>query len=224
MKYTVYLRTNLVNGKQYVGQTKNFKLREKHFKRINQKYANKILTEDRIIFGIDNFKVEILAEVDTREDACRLEIKFIKEKNTLYPNGYNVVTGGKKGYKFQTDIAKNRAKKGKESPNYGRKLSEETKKKISEGNKGKIISKETKKKISNKLKGNPFKGRWKPIVEIKTDETVVFYDCIKQVVENGYKKENVSEACNKHYIKEGNNIYRKSKWYFKDEYEKMLGV
>ena len=28
MPYTIYLRTNLVNGKQYVGQTRNFKQRE----------------------------------------------------------------------------------------------------------------------------------------------------------------------------------------------------
>lgn len=221
MNYTVYLRTNTVNGKQYVGQTKDFDLREKQFKRINQRYSNKILTEDRRKFGLDSFNVEILAEVETREEACKLEVKYIKELNTLYPNGYNVATGGEKDYKFQADIAKNRAKRGKECPSYGRKLSEETKRKISEGNKGKKLSEEARKKISKALKGNPFVGRWKPVVQVKTDRTVVYYDNIKQVEQYGYKKQNVSEACNKHYMREGNNVYKKSEWYFKDDYEQM---
>lgn len=63
MVYTIYLRTNLINGKQYVGQSGDFETREKQFKRINQRYANKILSKDRRKFGLDNFKLEILAGV-----------------------------------------------------------------------------------------------------------------------------------------------------------------
>lgn len=108
MKYTVYLRTNKINGKQYVGQTKNFELREQQFNRVNQRYANKTLTEDRRTFGLDVFNVEILAEVETREEAWKLEQKFIKEYNTKYPNGYNMSDGGEtsKGTKHTKETRK----------------------------------------------------------------------------------------------------------------------
>ena len=44
-------------------------------------------------------------------------------------------------------------KKGKDSHMWGKKLSEEHKRKISEGNKGKIISEKTRKKLSEVMKG-----------------------------------------------------------------------
>ena len=95
MKYTVYLRTNKINGKQYVGQTKNFKKREEDWNTLNEKYANKVFQNDREEFGLEAFNVEILAEVETREEAWKLEQKFIKEYNTKYPFGYNMSYGGK---------------------------------------------------------------------------------------------------------------------------------
>lgn len=95
MKYTVYVRTNLVNGMQYVGQSGDFETREKQFNRIKQRYANKLLTKDRQEFGLENFSLKILAEVDTQEEAWELEKKFIKELDTKFPNGYNMGDGGK---------------------------------------------------------------------------------------------------------------------------------
>lgn len=95
MKYIVYLRTNLVNGKQYVGQTKNFQKREREWKCLKHRYANSILSDDREKYGLENFKVEILAIVETREESWDLEQKYIKEKNTKIPNGYNKANGGK---------------------------------------------------------------------------------------------------------------------------------
>lgn len=109
MKYTIYLRTNKINGMQYVGQTKDFELREKQFNRINQRYANKILTEDRREFGLDSFNVEILAEVETQEESWALEKTYIKAYNTKYPNGYNMSDGGEtsKGTKHTKESIKN---------------------------------------------------------------------------------------------------------------------
>lgn len=49
---------------------------------------------------------------------------------------------------------------GKNNPNWGKKLSKETKEKIGNGNRGKLISKETREKLSNTKKG----------VKIHTDE------------------------------------------------------
>ena len=116
MGYTVYLRTNLINGKQYVGQTSNIGKRNSDWRYLGQKYANYYLTEERLKYGFNNFETTILAEVDTQEEAWKLEKKYIKELCTIYPNGYNFADGGA-GAK-------------------GVKHTEEAKRKISEGHKG----------------------------------------------------------------------------------------
>lgn len=94
MGYTVYLRKNLVNGKQYVGQTGDFRQRERCWSCLKLQYANNYFTEERKKYGLSNFETTILAEVETREEAWKLERKYIKEFNTIYPNGYNMSVGG----------------------------------------------------------------------------------------------------------------------------------
>ena len=118
MIYTVYLRTNKINGMQYVGQTSNISARNRQFRNLKAKYSCEIFDSDRRKYGIDNFELEILAEVETREEAWELEQTFIKVYNTIYPNGYNVSSGGK-GAKGVSPWLK------------GKHLSEETRKKIS---------------------------------------------------------------------------------------------
>lgn len=135
--YTIYLRTNLVNGKQYVGETKNFKRREREWEKYNQPYANKYLMEEREKYGWENFEVEILSEVDTEDESIELEMYYIKKYNTKYPNGYNMSDGGKGtlGVKMPVEV-KEKISKTK----IGKKLSEEHKKKLSETHKGKMIN------------------------------------------------------------------------------------
>lgn len=146
--YTVYLRTNNVNGKKYVGQTKDLKQREIQWRCLKLYYANQLLTEEREKYGFDNFELTILQEVETQEEAWELEKYYIKELNTLYPNGYNISVGGK-----------NNSGCGK-----GKKASEETKQKMSEKRKGekhwnygKHWSEEAKEKMKNSHKKTPVK-------------------------------------------------------------------
>ena len=121
MAYTIYLRTNKVNGMQYVGQTKDFKKREQDWKYLKGKYANNFITEDRNKYGLKNFNVVIIGHCETKEEAYELEEKYIKELGTKYPNGYNIGDGGAGG-------------KGSKCI----KLSEETKKKLSDAHKKKV--------------------------------------------------------------------------------------
>lgn len=152
MKYTIYLRTNKLNGKKYVGQTKDFKNRERHWRSLKEKYGNIIIRKDREEFGLDAFDVKILSEVRTREEAWELEKAFIKAFNTKYPNGYNMTFGGKD---FE-----------------GRKLSEETKRKISESALSKQVYQYT---LDGKL--------------------VKIWNSTKECGSNGYFQGNVSDCC-----------------------------
>ena len=133
--YTVYLRTNTINGKQYVGQTGNFRLRNNQWNCLTQHYANNLLTQERNEYGLENFKTEILAEVETQEESFELEEYYIKELNTKYPNGYNKGDGGEN--------------------NNGVEVLFERRKKISEINKGKHHSPSTefKKGMTSWIKG-----------------------------------------------------------------------
>lgn len=145
MTYTVYLRTNKINGKQYVGQSGDFSGRNSDWKVLSTRYANKVLTADREKYGVDNWTSETLAEVETQEEAWELEKLFIKQLNTKYPNGYNFSDGGKDqtGTKHTDETRKHMSEAhiGKPNPKSG------------EARKGQVLSEEWKRKISETLKG-----------------------------------------------------------------------
>ena len=86
MKGFVYISTNLINGKQYIG-SHNYS-RKKYF-------GSGILIKKALIkYGDKNFKREILIECNTIEEARELEEFYIKKYNTLNPNGYNISPSG----------------------------------------------------------------------------------------------------------------------------------
>lgn len=115
-KYTVYMHTNKINNKSYVGITSQsverrwgnggcrYK-RNKHFWNAIQKY------------GWDNFDHDILFSNLSNEDACKIEKALICLFMTQDPAmGYNQASGGE--------------------VNYGFHLSDEAKRKLSESHKG----------------------------------------------------------------------------------------
>jgi hypothetical protein len=158
MKSYVYLTTNLITGKKYVGKHSysefdpNYLGSGKHLKRSIKKY------------GKEHFSIEILAWFDTEQEAYLFEEKFINDNDVLNdPNYYNIAPGGKgfqsgtkhpnhttnggasflKGRKFSEEHRRKLSQ-----AKLGKKLSEEHKKNIALGNTGKVMSEESRKKVS----------------------------------------------------------------------------
>ena len=84
----IYLRTNKINGKKYVGQviTRRFKARQKAWNCLTQPYAGPAINAARAKYGIDAFDFEILKECED-EEMNKWEMYYIKELNTKVPNG-----------------------------------------------------------------------------------------------------------------------------------------
>ena len=155
----IYCITNKLNGKQYIGQSIDI---ERRFKE-HVKFGKDCSYIDRSIkkHGENVFDFKILYECSEEELDCE-EQKFIKLYGT-YKEGYNLTWGGDFNPSKHPEIAKKigEARKkyvGEKHHMYGKHLSEETKRKLSEAHKGKKLSEETKKKIGQALKGK-FKGR-----------------------------------------------------------------
>lgn len=134
MKNLVYITTNLITDKKYVGS---------HFGRIDDLYLGSGNLIIRAIkkYGKQNFKREILKECKTIKQARNLESYFIKKYNTLFPNGYNISKTGGIGIL------------GKSWGNH----TEEVRKKLSKSHTGLIKSEITKERLSKSLKG---KNTW----------------------------------------------------------------
>ena len=178
----IYKITNLANGKIYVGkrQSPKFDLNYwgsgVHIQRAVKKY------------GKENFKREVLEWCESLDKIVAREIYWIETLDAQNPEiGYNLARGGlgSAGCTWSEESKeKLRKYKGPLSPNWGRKLtdeqrkrlsnshkgktiSEEHKQKISAANRGRVVSKETREKISKKLTGvskgvgenNPFYGK-----------------------------------------------------------------
>ena len=93
----VYLITNNINNKKYVGITKDIKERFNYHKtRYNRKKEwNKPLYKAFRKYGIDNFSFEILNDNLTVEEAKLKEIEYIKcYKSLSHQSGYNISAGG----------------------------------------------------------------------------------------------------------------------------------
>ena len=124
----VYITTNLVNEKQYVGS---------HNGEEDDSYlgSGRAILEAVKKYGNNNFKREILEECNPEENLI-LEEKYIKEYNTLIPNGYNISpTGGIGLNHYHSEEVKQKISKKQK----GRKLSDESKKKMSKAKKGKPV-------------------------------------------------------------------------------------
>lgn len=96
---SIYKITNLINGKIYIGQTKN-KIEERFNGHIKQAKANKksdhsILHEAIRKYGEEKFKTELLDIADSKEELDIKEKYWIKELNSQNKNiGYNITQGG----------------------------------------------------------------------------------------------------------------------------------
>jgi len=204
----IYITTNLVNGKQYVGS---------HDGDENDSYlgSGQLFTKKINEYGKKNFKRKILEECDTSFNLI-LETKYIKEYNTLVPNGYNISpTGGhQQGGKLSEETKRKMSKKkiGKKRKPF----SEEHKKRISESNKGKKFipfSKESIEKMSKSHKGKKHSEETKKKISEGnkgiSKPHIPFSDEAKQKMSESHKgkkhseetKQKISESYKKNAIK-----------------------
>ena len=131
--YRIYKITNKVNGKLYIGWTsktieERFDIHKKNTENIKRGSPKLIYAIRK--YGSENFTIEEIWNGECLPISQYMENHYIKLYNTQ-KNGYNILDGG-----------------------LNRKLSEETKKKISESHKGMKLSEETKEKLRNKIISN----------------------------------------------------------------------
>ena len=134
--YAIYIITNILNAKQYVGITNNLERRWARHKGANEgQFIHRAIKKH----GVNNFVFTHFADAFSVESAKILERMLIVEHNTLAPHGYNLTAGG--------------------DGTFGRKLSEETKAKIKATNKktwaNEALRKSTAKSISRAKMGKP---------------------------------------------------------------------
>jgi hypothetical protein len=148
IKGQIYLITNIETNKCYIGQVRSHrKNREKYrpfgyIGRFNDHVSEAInntkkkqctyLNNAIRKYGKEKFKVELLETCDTSIIDEREQF-YINEKNTLFPNGYNLTKGGKNFY-CENDIENNQEfntpkKRGRD---FGYKHTESTIKKMKE--------------------------------------------------------------------------------------------
>jgi len=126
----IYCLTNNVNGKAYVGQTVQ-RLSARTYDHGREKTAIGAALRK---YGSENFTAEVLQSCRTQAALNRAEKKWIRDLDTMAPNGYNLHEGGKGGRLTPA----HRRKIGDSLR--GRKRSPEFKKKVSEGLKGRDIT------------------------------------------------------------------------------------
>ena len=100
VKKDIYVITNKINNKQYVGQSVNA---EERFRGHCKNYTSEVSLINRAIkkYGKDNFELQILES--QIENYNEREKYWIKTLNTLVPNGYNIAEGGEEPPHFYGD-------------------------------------------------------------------------------------------------------------------------
>lgn len=134
----IYIITNIVNAKQYVGITKDLKRRWSAHRTGNK--SSTILKQAIKKHGVENFVFTHIADAFDWDAAQIIERLLISEKNTKAPLGYNMTDGGDGTLGFA-------------APNKGKPMSEESKQKLRNAHFGNKMSKEANENKSKALKG-----------------------------------------------------------------------
>src|SRR5208282_1612745 len=154
------------NSKQYIGQTINkIKERYRNHRNGSEREVDKAIKE----FGwvnIDRYEIEC-----PKEFLDEIEDTWIKNFNTLFPNGYNMMGGGNKNRYVSNETKRKLSfiRKGKTFTDERKKkqsevitdwwknretviVSKETREKMSKAGKGRKVSNETRKRLSESKK------------------------------------------------------------------------
>lgn len=92
--YYVYKHTNKINGKVYIGITKQIPEQRWGNNGINYKQSTRFYSAIEK-YGWNNFSHEILYRCLSKEEACKIEIDLIREfKAQEREFGYNIQEGG----------------------------------------------------------------------------------------------------------------------------------
>ena len=146
----IYILTNNVNGKQYVGMDSEMPNRANQHLRGDTKKCRVIHAAIKK-YGCENFDVEFIRYPGiSRKALYAVEQWKISQLNTKSPNGYNLTDGG-------------------EGPS-GFKHTDESRRKMSEAHMGKKLSADTRKKMSEARKVKPPWNKGK--TGVYTDEQI----------------------------------------------------
>lgn len=198
----IYIITNLITGKTYIGQSIDIQ-RRFHEHRCISHESNRHLKYALAKYGKENFKYEVLEEC--KEDELDERERYYIEK--LKPE-YNITTGGQDSLRrFPDEIKKKISEKSKEQwknmsyeakeariknnlkgPRKGHAVSEETRQKLRDKNLGKKQSPETIEKRRKTLKSKKLNGyvrkndaNKKKVVCIETGD---IYESVKAAAES----------------------------------------
>jgi len=209
-KYTVYMHEHRESGKKYIGITG---LKPEHRWNNGKGYTSGYFRNAIDRHGWDAFRHEILYVNLTKEEACRLECELIAKYQSNNPDyGYNCSIGGemsalgchwslgedtkRKMRKPKTETHRKRiseSRKGSGNPMYGKKLSAEHRRKISEGEKGKRLSEDHKAKISG---ANNYKSKRVAQYDAKTGQLIFVWECASKAAKDCHiTQANISACC-----------------------------
>jgi group I intron endonuclease len=142
----VYLITNLINGKKYVGQTsetlnRRWTKHQSNARRENQQAICRAIRK----YNAKSFRVEVISECDSKQTMDTAEKHFIEKYNSNNPKfGYNLTGGGEGVIGWHHTEARKKISEA----STGHSVSEKQRAQISAVHKGKTLSAETRAKIS----------------------------------------------------------------------------
>jgi group I intron endonuclease len=147
----IYLITNLLNGKGYVGQTVNMKRRWKEHRRAGN--SSQYLSRAIAKYGRRNFDIQTLCSVDTQQQADNMEMVWIVALRTSEKTfGYNVQLGGA-GHSRHSEETKKRISESMKTRGVAPSLEIRTLGHMA--NTGRVVTPETKEKMRAAKLGIP---------------------------------------------------------------------
>ena len=229
----IYLITNKINGKQYVGQTLREDIYTRWKQHFNKKAIGRCLRSAYFKHGIENFKFQIICICF--DDYCnKFEKEYIQKFNTISPNGYNLSEGGGnrcthpdtkiliseklKGRKLSKEHCEKIKQRmsGDKNHNYGKHMTEQTKellsqKAIQRGNMNLILTVEQKERRNKGLIFGVEKNKKKVGKYDKNNNLLEEFSSITEASKNSkIRHATISNICNniKYYKTAGGYIWK----------------
>lgn len=209
-EFSVYMHTNKVNGKMYIGQTCQVPTSARWGTDGSKYKSNEHFTNAINKYGWDNFEHDIIATGLTLQEANSLESELIESLHTMNPKfGYNKKMGGNNGFMSEETKARmSAAQLGKKKPDdFGAKISlaktghlvsEETRKILREKCSGWHHTEEERRKISEKNTGKHWYNNG--------NENVFAFEC-----PDGFEEGMLPQK--EETIKNKSDYFKRTKWY-----------